>query len=183
MYKPRSAQYRQKLRSLIEDKYPGKSVDEIFDLLKAEGEDYLSNERFESFFEEAGIPAEEKGNVYGPYGIKENGITRKQFEEFFAHDFFPKNNTKPCTDPILTQFVAILVQRAGTKFSSLWEYCVKWNPTGSDPKSLRVSALCHIYETCTMTQPVEEFINALFSFIGSKVSSITTEQFQQLVLQ
>jgi hypothetical protein len=181
---PSIIRYRKRLRQVISDEYSGVNASSIFDKIVPQGAAFLRFDDLERFCEKIGCPAAALSNVYTPYGVKQQLITKNQWIEFMNEDLPVWTDTRPIGDVderqtfILSKFVLGFKTKFGRRF---WASALAQNPPNSLNTVLHLSALCHLYENMNLPFPVGDFVDSLFAFYGQKIESITLEQFDLLL--
>ena len=191
MFTPTTIKLRKKLRDAICQEYPGLQPDAIFDAICEEKSDdelkVITIDDLERFCEKERIPAASLENILAPYGVRNDIVINKNQWKQFINDDFPVYKDPPkvknLTDRqefILSKFVAILFKKFGNTITQRWNSILSRNPPNCPNTTLRLSALCRVYQETNLPFDVGEFIDAIYVFYGTELDFLTLKQFSDL---
>lgn len=187
MYTPTISLHRRNLRKAICDSFPGENPEKIFKKIAPSRSHVITMYDLEPYCEMGKIPAASLDMIFSPYGVKEVQIALPQFIQFINDDF-PNYDTEPHLNPeitqkqkfILSKFLGVLRTKYGTTLSQRWNSALTRNPPNTLNTTLRLSALCHLYQNMNLPFSVSEFVDSLFAFYGAKIEGINFAQFGSL---
>ena len=186
MFTPGVTRHRDNVRQQINDAFPNVKPEDIFERVKKPGSQFIELYDLEPYCEKANCPAAAVQNVFAPYGTKNMLITQAQWVNFMKQGF-PLHQDSPVTAPLderqrflLTKFVQSLQIKFGRSMGDKWNAALLRNPPDAVNTSLKLSALCQLFENMNLPFTVSEFIDALFIFYGEKIDSISKVQFGDL---
>ena len=140
----------------------------------------------ERFCEMGNVPAASLDLIFSPYGVKDIQINSQQFTRFFNDDFpiydslhLSKELTERQTF-ILSKFLNIIRTKFGATLSQRWNSALTRNPPSKLNTTLKLSALCHLFQETNLPFSVSEFVDALFVFYGEKFDEVSFAQFGKL---
>ncbi|OHS95635.1 hypothetical protein TRFO_38230 [Tritrichomonas foetus] len=187
MFTPTVTLQRRNLRNAICERFPGMQPSDIFTKIAQPKCKIIFIQDLEEYCKIAEIPAVALDSIFAPYGVKDVQIALPHFitflnDDFPVHDNTPRLNSE-LTDKqtfILSKFLGILRTKFGSTLSQRWNSALTRNPPNTLNTTLRLSALCHLYQDMNLPFTSSEFVDALFAFYGEKVEGISFSQFGEL---
>lgn len=188
MFTPSITLHRRNLRNAICEAFPGETPAAVFKKIARPKSQLITLFDLEPYCQKESIPAAVLETIFAPYGVKDVEISLPQFIQFLNDDF-PNYDTDAHINPaitdkqrfILSKFLGFLRIKFGTTLSQRWNSALARNPPNTLNTTLRLSALCHMYESMNLPFTVSEFVDALFAFYGDKIEGITFAQFGDLL--
>jgi hypothetical protein len=186
MFTPEVTRQRKNLRQAVNDAFPAQAAMATFERI-AQRRAFISPDDIEPFCEKIRCPAASLENIFAPYGVRSLLITRAQWVAFMQDDFpqwqipelGPALNDRQAF--LLTKFLASLRTKFGGTLRQRWSAALARNPPNTLNTTLRVSALCRLFECTNLPFAVSDFVDALFVFLGERVEGITFHQFCQFL--
>lgn len=188
MYTPGVTRHRRNLRQAINDAFPKIKPEEVFERIKKPKAQFIEMFDLEPYCEKANCPAAVLENVFAPYGSKNVVITQSQWVTFMNDDFTVDfQNCQLSAEPmnqrqtfILRKFVEGMQTKFGYKMSQKWAKALQFNPPEVLNTTLKITALCRLYENMNLPFPTADFIDTLFLFYGDRVEELSKDQFSEL---
>ena len=185
MYSEQTVSQRKLLRTVLNNTFPGQTSDMIYEALRPKFCDVLSPDDLIPFVEAAGIPKSQLSIILHPYGVGETFISSSAFKMFFEDEFRPSDPALPYPKELSQQQISILSRFAASirsrvsnlLLSDQWTFICSFKPSGSNPCSVRLSALCHICKSLDLALDPHDLIQALFVFYGGPLEEINFNQF------
>jgi len=188
MFSEATVSLRKDLRKAISEAFPFKTSFFIFESLKPKHQVYVTFNNLIKYFRVCGLGIETAALIFAPYGIRDSKITQKQWKTFFDDDFCLLSPSNPVPEYMgkrqidcLKNVIASILKRTGSELSTIWVFMMKFNPSGSSNKCLRVSAFCHVISELGITESIDMFIDSLFSFLGKHVMHLEYQEFVTFV--
>ncbi|EAX91693.1 hypothetical protein TVAG_092790 [Trichomonas vaginalis G3] len=188
MYSSKSINLRSQFRSHLEKAYPGKNAGEIYSALLPNGQAYLLFSDLENLCLDAQIPVEKINDIFHPYISRKNMISGSQFEQFFKDEFTTGSNQPDVPEGVSNETVLVLRAfatairlRLSPHPSERWAKLIQRNPPSAGSSKLRVATLCRLCNEYNLPCDTEDFIDALFEFLGTKTDAIDFQQFNSIM--
>jgi hypothetical protein len=186
MFTPEVTRQRKSLRQAVNNAFPAQSAMATFDQI-AQRRAFITPEDIEPFCEQILCPAASLEPIFAPYGVRDLLITRDQWVHFMEDDFpqwqmpllTPALNDRQTF--LLTKFLTNLKTKFGGTLRQRWNAALARNPPNTLNTTLRISALCRLFECTNLPFSVSDFVDSLFAFLGDKVEGITFHQFCDLL--
>ena len=187
MFTPATERQRKRLRAEITKSFPGSSVKDIFEKIKMPNAPIVTFRTISQWCDRLDINPDNLHNIFGPYGVNEPYLNEEQWRTYMNDDFadyenFVKvgENLTEKQNFILLKFMGVLRTKFGSTMIARWNAALTRNPPNAPNTSLRVSALCRIYQDTNLPFDASEFVDALFAFYDQKMETLTFDQFSQL---
>jgi hypothetical protein len=186
MFTPAVIRQRKNLRQAVNNAFPHQSAKDTFDQI-VQRRAFITPEDIEPFCEKIRCPAASLENIFAPYGVRNLLITSVQWIKFMQDDFpqwqMPEveQGLNDRQTFLLTKFLASFKTKFGGTLRQRWNAALARNPPNTLNTTLRISALCRIFECTNLPFSVSDFVDALFVYFGDKVEGITFHQFCQLL--
>lgn len=188
MFSQQIIAYRRKLRAIINQTFPQRSSEEIFDLLRREANQFILVQDIIPLAERVEIPASRVDDIFIPYHVRNHMISKKQFKTFFEDEFstsiqveVAKNEVSDENRMILTAFASAVRSRAPPQPSTRWAFIVSKNSPNAAPSHVRLASLCRLCDEWNLAFTPEQFIDAVFQFLGERVESLDFTQFNEMM--
>jgi len=187
MFSPILVRYRQDLRETISEEYPGIKAQDIFEIIKHKEAPVITFRTISEYCSKKDIPFAEIKNIFQPYDVNIPVVNLSQWTKFF-NDGFPdfsiktqiKQDVSEKQKFILHKFIHIMNSKFGSSTTLRWNSLIMRNPPNTGNKTLRISALCRLFEDTNLPFDVTEFLDALFAFNGQKSDAVSFEQYVNL---
>lgn len=190
MFTPSFARLRKNLRQAVIDEFPNEDANVMFDRIRQDGIQFIQITDLERFCEAAECPASALPNVFAPYGVRQMLIGRPQWLHFINDGLCSdceadkslkeRSNLSERQTFLMNKFVHNMKTKFGNIVSKCWNAALARNPPNTLNTTLRLSALCHLFENMNLPFTVSEFVDSLFTFYGEKIEGITFDQFELL---
>ena len=187
MFTPKTERQRKELRAAISKSFQGLSPKNIFDKIKLPNAPIVTFRTIAQWCEPLEINPDNLHNIFGPYCGNEPYLNQDQWEKYLNDDFADYENVVKVGEHlteqqnfILVKFMGVLRTKFGATMTARWNAALSRNPPNAPNTSLRVSAMCRIYQETNLPFDASEFVDALFAFYDEKLETITFDQFSQL---
>lgn len=190
MFTPSFSRLRKNLRQAVIDEFPNQDAGVMFDSIRQDGIQFIQVADLERFCEKAECPASALPNIFAPYGVRQMLIGRPQWSHFIndglCSDCEADKSLKERSQLterqhfLMNKFVHSMKVKFGNTVYKCWNAALARNPPNTLNTTLRLSALCHLFETMNLPFSVSEFVDSTFTFYGGKIEGITFGQFELL---
>lgn len=188
MYSSKAINLRSQFRSHLEKTFPGKNSGQIYELIKQKENAYIIYDDLYPICEAANIPLEKLDVIFNPYVSRKNMISAAQFDSFFKDEFTTSCGTENIPDSVSNESVLVLRAfatairlRLSPHPSERWAKLIQRNPPNAGSSNLRIATLCRLCDEYNLPYDSEDFIDALFEFLGTKTDAIDFTQFNSIM--